>query len=611
MKNLELLAPAKNKEIGIAAIDCGADAVYIAGPGFGARKAAGNSIADIRELCSYAHRFGARIYLTVNTIIYDNELDEVHRMMLDAQEAGVDAFIVQDLALTCWEDITIPLHASTQCAIRDAGKARFLESLGFARLVLEREMTLDRIREIGGSCACELEFFVHGALCVCYSGNCYLSEKIAGRSANRGECIQACRSMYDLVDGSGKVLVRNKALLSLKDYKLLDRLSDLASAGVCSFKIEGRLKNESYVRNVVRQYSMALDELVAAHPEEYCRASFGVVGRSFVPDVDKTFNRGYTELFIDGKRGRWSSMDTPKSVGEKIGRIGDIRRLDKFTVEITVIPDHKGLVLGNGDGFSVATQNGLTGFRGDVCKGLVIRCKDVAGLRRGAEIFRNLAAGFEHEIESNACKRELRAGITMKIHGKYNLDFTVRSEDGREILSTFKTDLETAENKERALAMMSEQLSKRAEGFIFHLDDVVVETPGGALPLMSASTLNSIRRLLASDLDAQPCGRRPIAEGKRSETVKLEAVLDYKANVANGMARRRLESAGADVAGSAYELEHQPDAELMRTKYCIRHELGMCLKDGGKAGKLFLLNNGRRFALEFDCKACEMVVREG
>ena len=325
MRQLELLAPARDLQIGIAAIDCGADAVYIAGPQFGARQAAGNEISDIRKLCDYAHRFGAKIFITLNTILYDSELEAAYRFMLDVQEAGADAIIVQDMAIIAMaqngignikEDIRIPLHASTQCAIRTPEQAKFLEDLGFSRIILERQLSLDQIREIRNTVSCEMEFFVHGAICVCYSGQCYLSEKIAGRSANRGACIQACRSRYDLVDASGKLLVRDKALLSLKDYNLRGRLRELAEAGICSFKIEGRLKNESYVRNVVRDYSIALDKLIASQPENYERGSFGQVCGGFTPDTSKTFNRGYTELFLDGRRGKWAAMDSAKSMGE-------------------------------------------------------------------------------------------------------------------------------------------------------------------------------------------------------------------------------------------------------------------------------------------------------
>ena len=354
-RQLELLAPARDYQIGIAAIDCGADAVYIAGPQFGARQAAGNEIDDIRRLCEYAHRYGVRIFVTLNTILYDGELESAYRQMLAVQEAGADAIIVQDLAILAMAEkgigdikgeIRIPLHASTQCAIRTPEQAIFLESLGFSRLILERELSLKEIKAIRDAVSCELEFFVHGALCVCYSGQCYLSEKIAGRSANRGACIQACRSRYDLVDGSGKVLVRDKALLSLKDYNLRDRIGELADAGITSFKIEGRLKYISYVKNVVRDYSMALDSLVSRQSDRYERGSYGTVCGGFTPDTRKTFNRGYTELYIDGKRGKWACMDAAKSMGEEVGTVATLNH-DKSSLTIKFAS--RDIVLANGD----------------------------------------------------------------------------------------------------------------------------------------------------------------------------------------------------------------------------------------------------------------------
>jgi putative protease len=445
MTSLELLAPARNADIGIAAIDCGADAVYLAAEEFGARKDAGNSMEDVARLCEYAHRFGARIFLTVNTIIYDGELEAAHRLMLDAQAAGVDVFIVQDPAVTLWDDITVPLHASTQCAIRTPEDARFHESLGYARLVIERETSMKTLKEIRKAVGCELEFFVHGALCVCYSGQCYLSEYLSGRSANRGACVQACRSLYDLVDDRGRVLVKDKALLSLKDYRLLERLEDLAEAGVCSFKIEGRLKNASYVKNVVREYSMALDALVAKHPELYRRASFGSVSGGFKPAADRTFNRGYTELWIDGRRGRWSSMDAPKSMGEFVGTVRSVRRAGAMC-EIILAPAG-GVQLRNGDGFAFAGRSGVVGFRGDVCEGATICCKNVEGLRSGLKIFRNINSAFERELERNMPRREIRVTLDVRISGKYDLDITAESEDGRQVSCPFKSDLETADNR--------------------------------------------------------------------------------------------------------------------------------------------------------------------
>ena len=410
------------------------------------------------------------------------------------------------------------------------------------------------------------------------------------------------------MDGNGKVLARDKALLSLKDFNLLDRLPELAEAGVTSYKIEGRLKNISYVRNVVREYSLALDRLVAQHPELYCRASFGTVTRGFTPATDKTFNRGYTSLYMDGKRGRWTSMDTPKSVGERIGTVASVRQRDARTMEIVVKPVRKGLILSNGDGFSVPGRGGIIGFRGDVCEGLTIRCKPVSGIKPGAYIYRNVDAAFEREMEREVCKRELRVDLDVRISGRFSLDFTARSEDGREVFSPFKADLDTAENRERAEALIREQLSKRSGDFIFSVRALEVATPGGALPLMSASTLNGIRRLIASDLEAQPCPQRPMYRGVRVPAENRPAFPEettYKANIANAVAQELIPG-----SGPAYELTHPKGAELMRTRYCLKYELGLCpVHQGARpTGPLYLLNNGRRLALGFDCARCEMTV---
>ncbi len=585
MQALELLAPARDKTIGIAAIDCGADAVYIAGPDFGARKAAGNSFEDIAELCAYAHRFGARIFVTFNTLWRDGEEAEAHAQMLRAQAAGADAFIIREPRIAAWEDITVPLHASTQCAIRDVARARYFESLGCARIILERELSLETIREICAAVRCEVEFFVHGALCVCYSGDCRLSEYIDGRSADRGECIQACRSLYDLVDGAGRVLLHNKAVLSLKDFNLKARLEELADAGVSSFKVEGRLKNASYVKNVVRDYSLALDALVAKYPDRYCRASFGRVSGGFVPDTAKTFNRGYTELFLDGRRGRWSSMDAPKSMGEAVGMVQRIRRTGGRTMQFSVRPLRGGLQLRNGDGFAFTTAEGIVGFRGDVCEGLQVSCKDVPDLREGMTLYRNVNAAFEKVLETQACRREIPVSLSVRVHGSYVLEVRARTQDGREVLSPFHTDVETAENRERAEAMLREQLAKRSGTYSFSVDEMRIETAGGRLPLLSASTINGIRRLVAEDIDALPCRTIPLAAG----------LCAWPADAGTP-------SGGPAALGR--------DAALMRSKYCVRYELGLCPRyQGAKPPKdLYLLNNGRRLALHFDCAACEMTV---
>ena len=616
MPRLELLAPARNKEIGIAAIDCGADAVYVAGPDFGARKAAGNSFEDIAELCAYARRFGVRVFVTYNTLWREGEEEEAHAQMLRAQEAGADAFIIREPRIAAWKDITVPLHASTQCAIRDVARARYFESLGCERIILERELPLGTVREICAAVQCEVEFFVHGALCVCYSGDCRLSEYLDGRSADRGECIQACRSLYDLVDGDGHVLLRNKAILSLKDFNLKARLEDLADAGVTSFKIEGRLKNASYVKNVVRDYSLALDALVAKYPDRYSRASYGVVSGGFVPDTAKTFNRGYTELFLDGRRGMWSSMDAPKSMGEAVGTVERLRRPGDRTMTFRIKPLHAGLSLRNGDGFAFAAPDGVTGFRGDVCDGLGVTARDVPDLREGTLLYRNINTAFEKELEARPCRREIPVRLSVRVHGKYVLELRAVSQDGREVFSPFHMEVETAENRERAEAMLREQLSKRSGVYRFAVEELSVETAGGNLPLLSAATINGIRRLVAEDLDAMmaswpasaSCGQKP-PQGRFADSSPLgdgggqaERKLVFRQTCPkNNFRPPRLEDSAAGA---------EPDKELMRSKYCVRYELGLCPKyQGARPPKeLFLLNNGRRLALHFDCAACEMTV---
>lgn len=689
MKFLELLAPARNADIGIAAIDCGADAVYIAGPAFGARQAAGNSMEDIRRLTEYAHRFGARIFLTLNTILFDNELAEAERLLAEAKDAGVDAIIAQDLAV--WELTDLPVHASTQCAIRTPEKARLYEGIGASRLVLEREMSLDQIRAIRSSVDCELEFFVHGALCVCYSGQCYMSERIAGRSANRGECIQACRSLYDLVDGSGNVLVRNKALLSLKDYNLKDRLKDLAEAGICSFKIEGRLKNISYVRNVVRAYSLALDELVAANPEKLRRVSFGRSEGGFTPDLAKTFNRGYTQLFLDGKRsGNWSSMDAPKSIGEEVGTVVSIapmrqnysngKRLSEENITITLRMKNPGDRLQNGDGFSFLSKGRgeIVGFRGDVCQGNRITCRNVTGLYPGAKLYRNLSNAFEKELESNLPARTIPVSVDISAivvpvtstspgteedrspslpkrlsEPTYSLKINAVSQDGRSVKLEREAGHNAAENPERMRGMFATQISKATGIYSFTLRSLEVETPDGSLPFLPTSALNTIRRDLAAALEEMPCRAIPLLVNQASsrtgnaeypvlepdvlsqvqdiqETTSNGSHLSYKANIANHIARKIYMSLGASRTDDAFEISHRPDAELMRTKYCIRYELGLCPvhqagRQHGRANhtsgmvnppipssrktNLYLTNNGKRYHLAFDCANCEMVVK--
>ncbi len=714
MRLLELLAPAKNLSVGIAAIDCGADAVYIAGSSFGARKDAGNSVEDIAELCAYAHRYGARIFAAVNTLVYEHELTSVLELVRALQKAGVDALIVQDLSLLALADkgeISVPLHASTQCAIRDAESARRYAEAGFSRLILERQLSLReirRIREATASSGVELECFVHGALCVCYSGQCYLSEALCGRSANRGECVQACRSRYTLYDESGKTLLKDKAVLSLKDLSLLTRIGDLVAEGATSFKIEGRLKNESYVRNVVTAYSQALDAFIAAHPGEYGRASFGRVETKFVPQLDKTFNRGYTQLYLDGKKGvagavakaggsgldgrsggddGWASMDAPKGMGEYLGTV---RSFGRNFVEIEGFAS---LRLTPGDGLSFVAKDGsIEGFRVDTVQSpaslvravapatvaaasaVVARvgCQPPTSIYKGARIFRNLDVAFEKQLASQPSKRTMGVEIRLAVQSnlpadglshqdalpslqdvsQWELTATAVSEDGREAVVRRTMEAPVASNQARMQSLLQEQLSKNTGHYRCRYVPVSaaavaassVGEPSTAvptLPLLSVATLNELRRQLCEQLDAQNVHAHPLHYAKPAGKIAASD-FSYKANLSNSLAASTVcmpdgvmpsdgEARIPTVPLNAFELNHQPDAELMRTRYCVRHELGLCpFRQHGKAAQgrpsgtapggspaphgrtaapLFLENNGRRFRLDFDCPRCEMTLK--
>ena len=599
--------------------------MYIAGPAFGARQAAGNSVEDIAALCAYAHQFGCRIYVTLNTILFDNELEEASSLLNAVIDAGADAIIVQDPAVLSFRD-TI-LHASTQCAIRTPEKAAYLESLGFGRLILERQLSLKEIRAIREATSAELEFFVHGALCVSYSGNCYLSESITGRSANRGACVQACRSLYDLTDSQGRVLGRNKAYLSLKDLMLLDRLEDLADAGVDSFKIEGRLKNSSYVRSVVKTYSAALDALVRKYPWKYRRASFGHSSAAAPATLDKTFNRGYTQLYLDGVKGSWASLDTPKSMGEAIGTVQAVKR-NGASAKITVSAANPGLVLRNGDGFAfVRKDGGIGGFRGFRCSGMEIECRGADGLEAGMALYRNLSMDFERSLAADRAVRSIEVGLTVssrpyaargdfstslemtgaslssrpsEARGEISLTISAITEDGRSASITL-SGAEPARDPDRMAETITAQLGKHSSVYAFHVDAISCDGP---MPFLGISALNQARRDLAAKLDGMPVNAIPLNPGSRS-SAKSPSQLDYSANCANHLSRELYASTGTETIEPAYEITHRSDAVLMRSRYCLRNELGMC---PGKE-PLYLHNNGKTLTLQFDCKNCEMIVK--
>lgn len=611
--SLELLAPARDKRIGIAAIDCGADAVYIAGPAYGAREAAGNSFADIRELCSYAHRFGARIYLVLNTILYDHELKDAERHLREAWLAGCDAVIVQDLAVLQLERPPIPLHASTQTDIRTPEQARFLEALGFERLILARELSLAQIREIRQSVCCELETFVHGALCVSYSGSCYLSQYLSGRSSNRGSCIQACRGRYDLEDENGRILVRNKPLLSLKDFAADRQLDRLAAAGVCSFKIEGRLKNESYVKNIVRHYRIALDRLIDTNPD-FRRASWGRVTGGFTPNPGYTFSRGHTSFFLEGKRGPWNSGETGKSLGEPVGTVSSLRSQGNLLSFRT-----DGPTLGNGDGLCFITPSGeAAGIRVERCEGGTVFTRRVPGLQNGTRLYRNYNRGFERILERQMPERLIEVSVSARSavseDGSCSLRLTARSEDGRTASVCLEGIAETAKSPDARRRLLS-QLEKKNAPYRFCAgpDDLPV------IPFLPVSRINEARRSLAASLDAQivpppdsrsfrPVPYRPDLSGLQTLCRPAwESQARPNLNVSNRLAADIYRQCGLEPE-PAYELSPAPDAELMRCKYCLRHELGRCA-NGRQPRPWYLINHGYRLRLEFDCERCEMIVR--
>ena len=609
---LELLAPAKNKDIGIAAINCGADALYIAGPSFGAREAAGNTMQDIEALATYAHRFGANVYMTLNTILFDNEIEKAERLSFQAYEAGCDALIIQDLGLLKAKMPSMPLFASTQTNIRTVEQAKSLESLGFKRLILARELSLTQIREIKDAVNIELEFFIHGALCVSYSGQCYLSARATGRSANRGICAQACRSNYNLVDSNGKILVKDKAVLSLKDLNLSEYIPELINAGITSFKIEGRLKNASYVKNIVKYYRSLIDGYISSQ-NGFKPSSSGKLSRGFTPRPELTFNRGFTDLFVSGKRGEWQSRESAKSLGEYIGKVEKADNDKNGNLRFSYTSDKK---IQNGDGLCFITQKGkVIGARAStVSQNLVVTNEQII-LPESSQIYRNYNIFFEKELEQNMPKRLIDVELKFYSSGS-GTNIKAISEDGCMVEITLEGNFDLASNIDLAQQNIYNQLNKTAEIYKFNISHLETEQ----LLFYPASALNEARRELAVRLNKE---REEIRLRKKRERemstdsaingIKIFKGLyfDYRANISNKLSKGLYESLGAESIEDAYEISLPKRVELMRCKYCIKYELNLCPKEGvvkAPDEPLFLENNGRRYRLGFDCKNCEMVI---
>ena len=592
MTPLELLAPAKNLACGIAAIDHGADAVYIGAPKFGARAAVGNSIDDIRQLCEYAHQFDAKIYVTLNTIVYDDELEQVRSLIDELAAIGVDAVLVQDMGLLQFMDgKPFEIHASTQTDNRTADKVRWLKQLGFSRAVLARELSAEEIAEIHREVPdIELEVFVHGALCVSYSGICYASQHCFQRSANRGECAQFCRMRFSLVDAEGTEVEHERYLLSLKDMNQSDNLDKLIEAGAVSFKIEGRLKDVAYVKNVTAAYSERLNAYIRKHPDEYCRASKGRCEYTFTPNLNRTFNRGYTTYFVNGRQPDIASFDTPKAVGEFVGRVKEIRN-DSFNVAGTAS-------FANGDGLCfLNSDRQFEGFRANrVAGNRIFPFKMPAGLRPGMALYRNNDQEFERILSKPSATRKIAISIALRA-----------VDDGFELSAngvTVHFDAEHQLAQKSPRENIVRQLSKLGDT-IYECAEVVV--PDDFNFFIPNSQLSDMRRQL---IDAMGQAKREVKQARVGKNPGVKE-LSYQNNISNHQSAAFY---GTNEL-SAYELKGG-DGPIMQCRHCLRYSLGYCVKRGGKRPTWreplsLVLGDGRRFRLEFDCQHCQMNVLRG
>lgn len=605
IQTLELLAPAKNLECGIAAIDHGADAVYIGADHFGARAAAGNSTDDIARLCSYAHQFGARVYVTVNTIVYDNEIDSVRRLLKRIGEAGADAILVQDMALVSMlSDIGLEMHASTQTDNRTADKVEWLRGLGFKRVVLARELSVDEIAEIHAKHPdVELEVFVHGALCVSYSGQCYASQYCFQRSANRGECAQFCRLKFDLVDAEGKVIEHDRHLLSLKDMCQIDNLERLAEAGAVSFKIEGRLKDVAYVKNVTAAYSRRLDEIVAAHPDKYRRASFGRVDYGFDPDLRKTFNRGYTTYFADGRQPDIFSPDTPKALGEYVGKVKEVKRQCLTVSGVASFANGDGLCFINAD-------RQLEGFRVNRAEGNRLYPSSMPrNLRQGVALYRNNDQQFERLLSRPSAVRRL--SLTMSLSAtESGFALDVATEDGRKARVEAKAEHTVAQKPQHENIVR--QLSKLGTT-IYDCTNITI--PDDFPWFVPSSLLAQMRRDACAEVSEHSLTSKnpsPLTSNSLSPlTYKNPSRPPYLLNASNTLAVEFYRQLGVEASAFETQKKHGVGEKLMQCRFCLRHALGYCVNKGGRKPQwkepLFLrLPDGRKFQLQFNCKRCEM-----
>lgn len=600
MKKLELLAPAKDLATARAAIDSGADAVYMGGPALGARRGATNSLEDICEAARYAHLFGARLYMTMNTIVYEHELEEARRIAQKAIDLGVDALIVQDLAYTRMGLRNAELHASTQMYNAPPERVAFLGKAGFSRIVLERGLTAQQMREICSATEAEIEVFVHGAICVSGSGRCYMSRSLSFRSGNRGECSQPCRQTYDLIDGSGKTIRKGQHLLSVRDLDLSAHIGELVDMGAVSFKIEGRLKDEAYVRNITAHYSALLDKAIASR-KGFCRASRGRVTLDFTPSPSKTFTRSGGDYIFGGKRPALASFDTPKAMGEPIGKVAKVGK-GWFTLDRKV---------------TLSAGDGICWIEGGVLRGTNINKVDegrifpnrMEGISLGAHLFRNYDKRFYDTVTNSRTRRTLP--ITLTLSGSTDhLRLTATDECGVEVAAELHQHFDTASKPEVALSSMRSALGKSG-GSVFDIVDVVFDFEG-EVPFVPAGVANGVRREVLERLEERLGGQLPprniATEDLAVRYPQSHIGGDY--NVVNSLAREFYTQHGVEHIDEGYDtLPDLEGVDVMRTPYCLRREIGHCLRKGSRLPEpLTLVHGDSRYRLRFDCKECMMYV---
>ena len=599
-RKIELLAPAKDYETGISAINHGADAVYIGAMQFGARQAAGNSVEDIARLVDYAHIFGVKVYVTLNTIIYDEEVAAVEQLVKELYDAGVDALIVQDMGISGMKIPPIPLHASTQMDNRTAQKVKFLSEIGFPRVVLARELSLEQIKEIHTAVPeTELEVFVHGALCVSYSGQCYASQHCFGRSANRGACAQFCRLAFDLVDADGKMIERDKHILSLKDMNRSASLEEMLDAGVTSFKIEGRLKDSSYVKNITAYYRAKLDAIFAKRTE-FERASLGRTTPQFTPAPEKSFNRGFTDYLLHGSKDGITSFESPKSKGEYIGRVKFVSR-NYFTVI--------GGDFNNGDGACFVGRDGkLHGFRINKVEGNRVFPQSMPQIESGDALYRNYDCDFERQLSRPDAARRIAISLLFS-DTAYGFSLQTTDESGVQHCVEMPFNKEVARSPQRENIVA--QLGKWGNT-PFEVADINIELSDEWF--VPSSLISEMRRCLCELLIKE---RKSLVERvdmrlKENDVQYITGNIDYKGNISNKYAKRFYENHKVTDILPAYEIDAPNGATVMFCKHCIKYSLGWCTKSGGKAPfkePFYIVSgDGRKFRLAFDCKECIMRV---